>query len=60
MEFGISFGVPVSNTGVAASGGEPPMGTRKASQCTLVAHVAADFVAELATYTLKGVEVVPV
>jgi hypothetical protein len=26
----------------------------------LVAHVAADLAAELATYTLKGVEVVPV
>jgi hypothetical protein len=36
------------------------MGTRKASQWAFVAQLAADFVAELATYTLKGVAVVPV
>ena len=60
MEFGISPGLALSRTGVAAVGGEPPMGTRKASQCALVAHVAADFVAELAANTVNGVEVVPV
>ena len=60
MELETSFGVPVRSTGVAANGGDPPMGSRKAWQCTFGAHVAADFAAELATYTLKGVELVPV
>ena len=49
IELGTSLGALVSNTGVAESGGEPLIGTRKAWQCTFVAHVAADLVAELAT-----------